>query len=96
MIMADTAKKILLVDDEPNIVKALKAYLEKAGFRVGTAGDGLSALAVFGRSNPKFWWFFRLQILVPGFQPGTCQMFLTVSTRRINPVRAKAAGRDWD
>ena len=63
MIMVETAKKILLVDDEPNIVKALKAYLEKAGFRVVTAGDGPSALAVFEKEHPDF---MILDLNLPG------------------------------
>ncbi len=63
MIMVETAKKILLVDDEPNIVKALKAYLERAGFRVVTAGDGASALAVFEKEHPDF---MILDLNLPG------------------------------
>ena len=61
--MVETAKKILLVDDEPNIVKALKAYLEKAGFRVVTAGDGPSALAAFEKEHPDF---MILDLNLPG------------------------------
>ena len=36
---------ILVVDDEPKIVKLARDYLEQAGFRVQTAGDGQTALA---------------------------------------------------
>ena len=49
--MPDLQKKILIVDDEPNILKALRAYLEKDGYRVITAVDGIKALAAF-RSDP--------------------------------------------
>ena len=41
------SKRILVVDDEPQIVSILKAYLEKSGFIVTTAEDGLTALAVY-------------------------------------------------
>lgn len=34
---------VLLVDDEPNIVKTLKKYLELEGWTVSTAGNGLAA-----------------------------------------------------
>ncbi len=61
--MVETAKKILLVDDEPNIVKALKAYLERAGFRVVTAVDGPAALAVFEKEHPDF---LILDLNLPG------------------------------
>lgn len=48
------SKKILVVDDEPQIVKALKAYLENASYKVVTAADGKSALTAFSREKPDF------------------------------------------
>lgn len=56
-------KKILVVDDEPQIVKVLKAYLEKAGYQVVTAADGNAALAVFQREKPDF---MILDLNLPG------------------------------
>ncbi len=46
------SKKILVVDDEPQIVRVLKGYLESAGFQVITAYDGAEALAAFRRETP--------------------------------------------
>ena len=43
---------ILVVDDEPKIVRLARDYLEKYGFRVTTAADGQSALAVARREKP--------------------------------------------
>jgi DNA-binding response OmpR family regulator len=43
---------ILVVDDEPKIVKTVRAYLENAGFRVVTAADGQMALTVFRHEKP--------------------------------------------
>jgi two-component system alkaline phosphatase synthesis response regulator PhoP len=43
---------ILVVDDEPKIVKQARDYLEKGGFRVVTAGDGKMALAVARHERP--------------------------------------------
>ena len=43
---------ILVVDDEPKIVKTVRAYLENAGFRVVTAGDGQAALTVYRHEKP--------------------------------------------
>jgi two-component system alkaline phosphatase synthesis response regulator PhoP len=40
-------QKILVVDDELDIVKVVRAYLEQSGFRVITATDGQQALAMF-------------------------------------------------
>src|SRR5512139_296252 len=45
-------KTILVVDDEQKIVKLVRDYLEKAGFTVRTAGDGLSALALARSEKP--------------------------------------------
>lgn len=47
------SKKILVVDDEPEIVKLVRAYLEQAGFAVVSATDGQEALAVFRHEHPN-------------------------------------------
>ncbi|MHC1772587.1 MAG: response regulator transcription factor [Flexilinea sp.] len=47
-------RKILVVDDETQIVTVLKAYLEKAEFQVITAYDGKTALAKFQHEKPDF------------------------------------------
>jgi len=46
------AKKILVVDDEPKIVRIVRAYLERAGFRVIPAYSGREALDLFRREGP--------------------------------------------
>ncbi|MGH2582809.1 MAG: response regulator [Anaerolineales bacterium] len=43
---------ILVVDDEPKIVRLARDYLVKHGFRVVTAGDGQAALAAARREKP--------------------------------------------
>jgi two-component system, OmpR family, alkaline phosphatase synthesis response regulator PhoP len=43
---------ILVVDDEPKIVRLARDYLEKNGFRVTTAADGQSALTAARREKP--------------------------------------------
>ena len=57
------AKTILVVDDEPKIVKVLKGYLEQAGFRVVTAGDGQMALTTFRHEKPDL---VVLDLTLPG------------------------------
>ena len=47
------AKKILVVDDELEIIKLVRAYLERAGFAVVTAREGREALAVFRHEHPQ-------------------------------------------
>ncbi len=48
-----TARTILLVDDDPEIVMAMRAFLEKKGYRILTALDGNMALAVAEREAPE-------------------------------------------
>lgn len=43
---------ILVVDDEPKVVRLTRDYLEKNGFRVITAADGQSALTLARREKP--------------------------------------------
>jgi DNA-binding response OmpR family regulator len=44
--------KILVVDDEREIVKLVRAYLEQVGFKVVTAADGQEGLTVFRHEKP--------------------------------------------
>jgi DNA-binding response OmpR family regulator len=44
-------KKVLIVDDEPQIVRVLRGYLESAGFEVLTAYSGHEALSALGRAS---------------------------------------------
>ena len=46
------SQKILVVDDELDIVKVVRAYLEQSGFRVTSASDGEQALATFRYERP--------------------------------------------
>jgi two-component system, OmpR family, alkaline phosphatase synthesis response regulator PhoP len=45
-------RTVLVVDDEPEIVRILRDYLERAGFAVLTAGDGEAAVAAARRQRP--------------------------------------------
>jgi DNA-binding response OmpR family regulator len=48
-----SGETILVVDDEPKLVKTVRAYLENAGFRVVTANDGQMALTVHRHEKPS-------------------------------------------
>jgi len=54
---------ILVVDDEPQLVKVLRGYLEQSGFRVVTAADGPGALAQFKHEKPDL---ILLDLNLPG------------------------------
>lgn len=57
------SKKILVVDDEPQILKVLIAYLEKAGYQVFSASDGVAAISTFHKEHPDF---LILDLNLPG------------------------------
>ena len=46
------SRTILVVDDEPRIAQIVRDYLEQAGFRVITAGNGAAALASARTAHP--------------------------------------------
>jgi two-component system alkaline phosphatase synthesis response regulator PhoP len=50
--MAGMNEVILVVDDEPKIVKQARDYLERSGYRVLEAGDGKTALAQMRHERP--------------------------------------------
>jgi len=43
--------KILIADDEPEILKLLQRYIEKEGYSVDTASDGLEAISLFNQNE---------------------------------------------
>ena len=46
-------KKILVVDDEPNVIKSLTFVLSKEGYDVSSAVDGEEAIAKIRQSKPN-------------------------------------------
>ncbi len=50
--MNEIKKKVLIVEDEPKIVDAVMAYLEKGGYNPFAAYDGEKALSLFNNINP--------------------------------------------
>lgn len=45
--------KILVVDDEAQIVRVLRAALQSSGYEIYTAGNGVEALRIFLEANPS-------------------------------------------
>ncbi|MEF3274084.1 MAG: response regulator transcription factor [Chloroflexus sp.] len=57
------SRTILVVDDEPGIVKIARDYLERAGFHVISAGDGPTALRLARQERPAL---MVLDLMLPG------------------------------
>jgi len=56
--------RILVVDDEANLVELVQGYLEREGYEVVTAGDGPAALALARDIRPDL---LVLDLMLPGF-----------------------------
>jgi two-component system, OmpR family, alkaline phosphatase synthesis response regulator PhoP len=57
-----TGERVLIVDDEPNIVQLARLYLEREGYKVDAVGDGRSALAAVAQHPPVL---MVLDIMLP-------------------------------
>ena len=59
----NTSARILVVDDDPEIVTMLSTRLSKRGYRVSTANDGHRALELAKRELPDL---MLLDVMMPG------------------------------
>ncbi|MCB9943966.1 MAG: response regulator [Geminicoccaceae bacterium] len=57
-------KRVLVVDDEPNIATSLEFLMKKAGFDVEVARDGAEALLALQRPPPDL---MLLDVMMPEF-----------------------------
>jgi DNA-binding response OmpR family regulator len=89
------AKKILIVDDEPNIVISLEFLMKKEGFEVAVANDGDEALALVASFDPDL---LLLDVMMPkksGFE--VCEALRADSQRAdLKIVMLTAKGRDTE
>jgi DNA-binding response OmpR family regulator len=99
------ANKILVVDDEPNIVLSLEFLMKQAGFQVRTASDGEAALAAVAAEQPDL---VLLDVMMPrknGYE--VCQairanpdwnkvriIMLTAKGREVEREKGLALGAD--
>ncbi|MDR0396379.1 MAG: response regulator transcription factor [Oscillospiraceae bacterium] len=63
MAVKDARQRILLVDDDPNILHLVQLYLTKEGFAAETAPDGAKAVQMFKANPPSL---MLLDLLLPG------------------------------
>ena len=86
-------RKLLIVDDEPNILLSLQYLMKKAGYEVRTAKNGEEALAEIARAPPDL---VLLDVMMPKIDG-----FSVCKTIRENPewkdvriIMLTARGRD--
>lgn len=97
--------KVLVVDDEPNILLSLEFLMKKAGFQVRTAKDGEEALEALAAERPDL---ILLDVMMPrkdGYE--VCQtirqnpdwqdmkiIMLTAKGREVEKEKGLALGAD--
>lgn len=103
--MEETFTKILVVDDEPDILEFLKYNLEKAGYVTVVANNGKSALQVAKQEVPDL---ILLDIMMPGMDGvetcyelrkihslnNTLITFLTARSEEYSEIAGLEAGAD--
>jgi two-component system, OmpR family, alkaline phosphatase synthesis response regulator PhoP len=94
--------KVLIVDDEPNLVDLVKGYLEREGFAVLVAADGPSAVETTRAHHPEL---IVLDVMLPGFDGvEACRqirqfsdayiLMLTARTEEIDKIVGLSVGAD--
>jgi len=79
--------KLLLVDDEPNIVQFLELGLTNEGYEVQTANDGMAAIAMAGQFRPHV---VILDVMMPGMNGfEVCRMLKKSDNTAIIMLTAK-------
>lgn len=101
--MAETRKKVLVVDDDPHIVELLVMVLQDAGYDVVSANNGSEAIRIAVTTRPDV---IVLDIIMPGLDgwevadrlvshgetAGIPIIFLTARTRAEDQLRGWFAG----
>lgn len=99
------AKRVLVVDDEPNIVMSLEFLMRRAGFDVAVARNGREALEALQGSPPDL---LLLDVMMPEFDgyevcerirarpewSGTKIVMLTARGREVERERGLSLGAD--
>lgn len=82
------SKKIMVVDDEPNIVAVIRSYLETDGHQVFEAFDGRQAIAVFEKVHPDL---VILDLMLPEISgEDVCRRLRNISRVPIIMLTARA------
>jgi DNA-binding response OmpR family regulator len=99
------SKRVLVVDDEPNIVMSLEFLMRRAGFEVAVARNGREALAALDGTPPDL---LLLDVMMPEFDGyevcerirarpewnATKIVMLTARGREVERERGLALGAD--
>ena len=102
---ATGGERVLVVDDEPDIVALVVYHLAKAGYRVSSAAAGPDALTIARREHPAL---IVLDLMLPGMSGfevledlqrddatrGIAVMMLTARKEEVDRIRGLSLGAD--
>lgn len=74
-------QRVLVVDDEPQVVEVLKMYLTRDGFRAHTASDGHAALTAFESFRPDL---IVLDLMLPKIDG--LEVFKRIRAQNATPI----------
>ena len=89
------SKRVLIADDEPNILISLEYLIRREGWQVGVARDGIEALAAIREQRPDL---VLLDVMMPG-KTGFEVCAAVRADEALAPVKIlmlTAKGRDTD
>ena len=88
-------RRVLIADDEPNIVISLEFLMKREGYAVTVARDGVAALDAIRRERPDL---VLLDVMMPGMSGfDVCQAVRAdESFAAVKIVMLTAKGRDTD
>lgn len=85
--------KILVVDDEPNVCELVRIYLEREGFGVLVAHDGLAALSTIEEERPDL---VVLDLMLPGLDGWKVCEKLRSCGNKVPIIMLSAKGEEMD
>jgi DNA-binding response OmpR family regulator len=86
--------KVLIVDDEPNIVTSLRFLMKKNGFETSVARDGEEALAEVERFRPDLVLLDAMMPVRDGYE--VCQQLRASGWTDLKIIMLTAKGRDTE
>lgn len=89
---APTPPRILVVDDDPDLLELLRTYLGANGFEVLTAGDGVTMRAAIASAAPDA---VVLDLMLPG-EDGLSLTRMLRTHSAVPILMLSARGEEWD
>ena len=86
-------RKVLVVDDDATTVELVRLYLNRDGYRVLTANNGIEALRLARESHPDL---VVLDLMLPGMDGMNCLHALISIDRNVKVIISSGYSSDGD